>query len=132
VPADVIPVTPDAASDEVAERASTVSEKAAFALFEQGLSVDAVAQQLDRARSTTMGYLIQYIRERATSDPAPWVEPSVCTRVESALAELQTERLKPIFEHLGREVDYDSIRIVLVCLRNRLGANRDGPAASQE
>ena len=79
-----------------------------------------------------MGYLIQYIRDRAVSDPGPWVESGIRTRVEAALDELQTERLKPIFEHLGREVDYDSIRIVLACLRNRLGASRNGPARGQE
>jgi ATP-dependent DNA helicase RecQ len=128
VPADVIPVSPAAPGDEVTERASTASEKAAFALFEQGLSVDDAAQKLGRARSTTMGYLIQYIRDRAVSDPAAWVEPSVSRRVEAALDEMQTERLKPIFEHLGREVDFDSIRIVLMCLRNRLGGTRNAPA----
>jgi ATP-dependent DNA helicase RecQ len=132
VPADVIPALPAAAGDEVSERASTASEKTAFGLFEQGLSVDDVAEKLERARSTTMGYLLQYIRERMMCDASPWVEQSNRTRVEAALAELQTERLKPIFEHLGREIDYDSIRIVLACLRNRLGASRNDPAAAQQ
>jgi ATP-dependent DNA helicase RecQ len=132
VTADVIPVSPAATGDEMTERASTASERAAFALFDEGVGVDTAAQNLERARSTTMGYLIQYIRDRAVSDPGPWVESGIRTRVEAALDELQTERLKPIFEHLGREVDYDSIRIVLACLRNRLGASWNGPARGQE
>jgi ATP-dependent DNA helicase RecQ len=120
VPADVVPVVPDHVPDDAEERGPTASERAAFRLFEQGLSVDDVAQKLNRARSTTMSYLVRYIGDRAITDPSPWVEPDVRTRVEAALQAAQTERLKPIFEHLGGEVSFDAIRIVLSCMRNRL------------
>ena len=69
-----------------------------------------------------MGYLVRYIGDRNIADSSPWVEPGVRARVEAALQAVQTERLKPIFDHLGGEVSFDAIRIVLSCLRNRLGS----------
>ena len=96
---------------------------AAFDLFRGGQTVEQVASALNRARSTVLGYLGDYLRTEAICDPSPWVDDATIQRVSAAVAQVGTERLKPIFEQLNGEVPYDQIRIVIECLRN---------AASQE
>jgi ATP-dependent DNA helicase RecQ len=111
------PPPPPVDEDEV--RGPGRSAVAAFALFDQGLAIDAVADKLGRARSTTNGYLVQYLRERRVRDPSAWVEPALAARVEAAIGQVGPEGLRPIFEHLGGEVGYDTIRFVVECWRNR-------------
>ena len=92
---------------------------AAFPHFRQGHSIDEVAEQLGRARSTVTGYLSDYLRHESVTDPSPWVEPAVVSQVESAIESVGLRSLKPIHEHLDGAVDYDAIRIVATCVGNR-------------
>ncbi|MGH7127079.1 MAG: RecQ family ATP-dependent DNA helicase, partial [Planctomycetaceae bacterium] len=105
------PATPDAGP-----RAPSL---AAFPYFREGLSVEQVAGRMNRARSTVVGYLVDYIRHVGVSDPSPWVDRQTAARIEAAIEEVGPDLLKPIFEHLGGEVDYESIRIIAECRRNR-------------
>ncbi len=96
-------------------RSAHVSEAAAqeyFDLFEQGLSIDDVANQLDRAVDTVSKYLAQYLRAHRITDIDVWVPPEMQTRINAALGQHGHVRLKPIFEHLGGLVDYARIRVV--------------------
>jgi ATP-dependent DNA helicase RecQ len=103
----------------VADSGPSGSAVRAFPLFEAGLSVDEVAQQLGRARSTTMGYLLEFIQAQRRTDPAPWVDAVTAARVVAAQQALNGEgRLTPIFKHLGEAVPYEVIRIALACARN--------------
>lgn len=95
------------------------SAMAAFPLFREGLSIDNAAKRLGRARSTTVGYLSDYLKHEAVTDPSPWVERPVAQRVEGAIEEVGLSGLRPIFERLGGEVDYDTIKIVAICAANR-------------
>jgi ATP-dependent DNA helicase RecQ len=88
-----------------------------FELFDQGLTVDEVCLQLDRAHSTVAGYLVNYIQIRKIDDAAPWVPAERLERIEAAITQQGGERLKPIFESLNREVSFDDIRIVMACRR---------------
>ena len=72
-----------------------------------------------RARSTTIGYLSDFLKEETVTDPTPWVERAVASRIEGAIEEVGLRGLKPIHEQLGGEVDYDAIRIVATCVANR-------------
>ena len=105
--------------DDDAPRSPGGSAPAAFALFKQRLPVDEVASRLSRARSTTVGYLNQYLSENQIGDPSAWVPPDIVAGIEAAIGEVGAEKLKPIFDHLGGAVDYDSIRIVATCWNNR-------------
>lgn len=91
----------------------------AFALFKQGLSIKEVAQSVERAESTTVQYLVEYIQQENISDPSPWVEDQTVRRILDAARQIEAERLKPIFDHLNGQIPYDQIRITLACLRNR-------------
>ncbi len=99
----------------------SMSATLAFPHFDQGKSVEDVAKILNRATSTTSGYLTEYLREKKVTDPSHWVDPAVAERVSAAARETDSEKLKPIFEALNGEVGYDQIRIVVECLRNRAG-----------
>src|SRR5207302_3241799 len=88
------------------------------AYFRQGLSVEEVAQRMDRAVSTTLGYLVEFVRHEKRTDPAPWVDAAIAERIAAAVREVGGERLKPIFEALAGTVAYDQIRVVLECLKN--------------
>lgn len=93
---------------------------AAFPLFEQGKSIDEIAESLDRANSTVMDYLCDFIRYRNVTDASRWVAPREIERVEVVAEYAGTRRLKLIHDALHGRVDYESIRIVLACRANRL------------
>lgn len=104
-----------------ATRSSTpnASSLAAFPLFREGTSIDDAAAQLGRARSTTVGYLSDFLKQETVTDPTPWVERALASQIEGAIEEVGLSGLKPIHEQLGGEIDYDSIRIVATCVANR-------------
>ncbi|MEQ9408424.1 MAG: DNA helicase RecQ [Fuerstiella sp.] len=90
-----------------------------FDLFDQGLTRDEVALQLDRAASTVAGYLVRYIHIRQSEDASQWIPADVVRRVEQVVDELGADRLKPIYEALEETVTYDDIRIVLASRKVR-------------
>jgi ATP-dependent DNA helicase RecQ len=94
---------------------------AAFHGFRLGLPIEEVAEQTGRALSTVEGYLMEFIQEEAIDTPEPWVPRAIYDRVLAAAAELQAERLKPIFEALGGEVPYYQIRLSLAIRANSVG-----------
>jgi ATP-dependent DNA helicase RecQ len=93
----------------------------AFELFGKGATVEDVARQTGRARGTITEYLADYIRETRPRSIAHWVPDAVYQRVAQAARRLGLERLKPIFLHLGEQVPYDDIRLVVTHL-NTLGS----------
>ncbi|MEQ1903034.1 MAG: DNA helicase RecQ [Pirellulaceae bacterium] len=90
-----------------------------FKLFDQGLDVPAVCNQLQRATSTVYGYLEQYIRTQKITDATRWLDPAIVEQIEIAVAHNDTGRLKPTFDALNGTVSYESIRIVVACMKNK-------------
>jgi ATP-dependent DNA helicase RecQ len=117
---DITLPPPTAITEEPAGRLNT-SSIAAFEFFRRGASVEEVMQKMNRARSTVFGYLCDYLRHERISDPAPWVDPATALRIEAAADAVGGRQLRPIFDHLGGEVPYESIRAALACRQNRLG-----------
>jgi ATP-dependent DNA helicase RecQ len=101
--------------------APTISASAvqSFPLFDEGLTVEQVAERMGRAASTVYGYLDGYIRQRRIIDASRWIPRGEVTRIESALEQAKTRRLKAVFDALGGEVGYERIRIVVACLANQ-------------
>jgi ATP-dependent DNA helicase RecQ len=97
----------------------------AFDLFRKGIPLDGVVRQIGRARSTVTEYLADYIRQERPKTIAPWVSNLVYQLVAQAAQQLGRDRLKPIYLHLGQQVSYEDIRLVLTHL-----AVRDGPPPS--
>jgi ATP-dependent DNA helicase RecQ len=117
---------------DYAEKTATVEDdaplvprgmaRASFEYFRQGLSVEEVARRLNRALSTTCGYLLDFIRHESIPDPSPWVPVETARRIEAAAASDHTGRLRPIFDSLGGTVSYEEIRVVLACRQNQKSA----------
>ncbi len=93
-------------------------EKRAFEMFRRGDSIDDVVVTLKRARSTVVRYLTDYIQRERIDSPAPWVPANTRSAIEQAAEKAGTEQLRPVFDALAGAVDYESIRIVLCCMRN--------------
>lgn len=98
------------------ERSRPAAVGLAFALFRDGAAVEDVMHQLNRARSTVMDYLAEYIRNERPKSIATWVGDQEYQRIAVAAREVGTDRLKPIFLALGEKVDYDTIRLVVTHL----------------
>ncbi len=93
-------------------------KKKAFELFRDGRSIEEVAEMLERALSTTSGYLSDYIRENKITDPSPWVAHSVAESIRAAANEVgELEKLAPIKAILGDDFSYEQIRAVVDCMR---------------
>ena len=110
--------SPPSAPSSARETSLSAAAVSAFPLFRQGLSISEVASQLERAESTVLGYLQQYLRHEAVTDWSPWVEPKTAMRIVEAIAAVGGEKLKPIFEYLDGQVSYDEIRVVATCVAN--------------
>ena len=107
--------TPVVARSVGKSRPSQTSESASaeyFDLFEQGVSIEDVANQLDRTVDTVSKYLGEYIKAHRITDIDPWIPPKLQELVQQAIGQVGCERLKPVFEHLEGQVDYARIRIV--------------------
>ncbi|QDT35481.1 DNA helicase RecQ [Thalassoglobus polymorphus] len=100
-------------------RPASAASAASFPFFEQGLSIEEVAEKIGRARSTTEGYLTDYLRERKVTDPRPWVEGNLVSQIESAIEEIRPSRLKLLYLHFEEKIDYTTLKIVSECYRNR-------------
>ena len=90
----------------------------AFDLFREGTPLEAVQAETDRAMSTIVGYLSEFIQLEGLTDPTPWIDETSFDRIRLATREAGTERLKPIYEVFEGEISYDTIRIALACLKN--------------
>ncbi|MBL4885247.1 MAG: DNA helicase RecQ [Planctomycetaceae bacterium] len=87
-------------------------------LFQQGLTVEQVAESMKRAISTTSGYLADHIAFHRIQTPEPWVDDETFQRITKAAYSMDSDRLKPLFEALDEEVPYSHIRIAVACLKN--------------
>ena len=114
--------------DETGGFIPSMQSIASFKHFENGGSIDAIANKMARAKSTIVNYLTEYLRYHRISDPTPWVDPATAARVLQHKHLAETGRLKPMFEHFGGEVSYDEIRITLECdsARERSEVPRSG------
>ncbi len=101
------------------QRSAVDARKKAFRYFKQGFAVDRVALKIERAESTTVQYLVEFIEKNNVDDPFPWVSRDESEQITAAALKSDEEKLKPIYEKLGGKISYDKIRIALACLKNK-------------
>jgi ATP-dependent DNA helicase RecQ len=112
---------PEAASFTHKPRSRSARSNAkasAFKLFSLGCSIREVAAMVNRAESTTVQYLIEFILQENITNPSAWVDRQTAQKIEQAIRKVGSKQLKLIFDHLIGQVDYNQIRITLACLRN--------------
>jgi ATP-dependent DNA helicase RecQ len=91
----------------------------ALELFNEGLSLAEILEQVPRAETTLQKYLCEYLRTNASTDPQPWITEEELRRVREAVEEIGLgQRLKAYFDHLKEEVPYRAIEATLICMEN--------------
>jgi ATP-dependent DNA helicase RecQ len=104
---------------ESSRKMSTADAKAAaFKMFARGGGVEEAAAAIDRAVSTTWGYLVEYILTNPSQPLDPWVDQATYNAVADCAKNADTTYLKPLFDRLGGKVPYEHIRIVIARLSN--------------
>ncbi|MHC4770781.1 MAG: DNA helicase RecQ [Planctomycetota bacterium] len=91
------------------------AKEKAFELFTKKRPIQEIAATINRAESTTIQYLIDYIRAKGVSDSSPWVEKKMNRKIQQAI---QDKQKNLIFRHLKGKASYPDINITLACLRN--------------
>ncbi|MBD2180953.1 DNA helicase RecQ [Aerosakkonema funiforme] len=92
-------------------------------LFEQGLTVEEIAQKRNLKTTTILGHLAEAIEMGKTVDIDSLVSPVHQEIILQAIQEVGvTDALKPIYEHLGEQFDYGAIRLVRAKWRLENGA----------
>ncbi|MEX2142898.1 MAG: DNA helicase RecQ [Pirellulales bacterium] len=101
----------------------------AFKLFSEGWNIEDVKHKIERAHSTTVQYLVEYIAAEQPASIEPWVAAPLYQRIGAAIIGIQQHsppeeswRLSPIFAALDGAVPYDDIRLVVAHLRANLSA----------
>lgn len=97
----------------------SAKKELAFKLFRSGASVDYVAKEIELTAATVTDYLAEFVRTQKPSSIFIWVPEDVCERVAAAAEIHGIARLKPVYEELNGEVNYEAIRIVFAYLDAR-------------
>ncbi len=105
VPAYAAPTAPAPAPGEM--------QRAAARLFERGLPLAEVARELNRAPSTVMQYLLEWIGASCPASVGAWVTDADYARILAGVQVVESDRLRPLFDHFSGEIPFDTLRIVL-------------------
>ena len=128
-------VTTDVTAQAVAQKpkTKTVSRSAleSFQYFKQGLSIAETASKMDRAESTVLGYLQEYLSDQKITDATSWVKQETIQRIEGAIKKTGIGPLKPVYLALDEEIGYNEIRIVMSCMTNTEDAAKQEDASQQ-
>lgn len=90
-----------------------------FEFFERGLSVQEVAEEMGRARTTVTAYFNKYIEHNQITDSTKWLDKKLVKQIEAAIDEVGYEKLRPIYDQLEGNVVYDDIHLVVSCRKQR-------------
>ena len=94
------------------------AKEQAFELFRKQCSIRRTAAAINRAESTTVQYLVEFIQQENVASSEAWVDRRTADKIERAIKSIGSKQLKLIFDHLKGQVDYQQIRIVLTCMKN--------------
>jgi ATP-dependent DNA helicase RecQ len=108
---------------DAAPKVSTVDET--YALYEQGLTIEEICARRGLNEFTVEKHLADCILEGRAFDIAAHVSDADRALIESAVARLGAERLKPLRESLPRHINYRMIRFVVADLQRAAGLGPD-------
>ncbi|MGB2983550.1 MAG: DNA helicase RecQ [Candidatus Bipolaricaulia bacterium] len=95
-----------------------LSRQLAFTRFEQGESVSAVAEAIEKTKKIALEYLLDYIREDGRTSPEPWVSTQTFHRVSAASQKLGAANPRALRKTLDGETTDEDAQICLACLAN--------------
>ena len=91
----------------------TARRKLAFSMYRDATYIEDVVQQLDVARTTAVGYLVEFIGAEKPADISRWVRDDDYVEIAAAAQTHGRETLKAIYDALDEQVTYDEIKLVL-------------------
>jgi ATP-dependent DNA helicase RecQ len=97
--------------------APSEKQQAAFEMFGKGCTIEQVMTALDRAESTTWGYLTDFVATARPKNLDPWIDQRTYRAVMQAIDEVGGAYLKPIYDHLTGRVPYNHIRLVVAYVK---------------
>ncbi len=106
---------------------STSKPGQAQQLFDCGMSLTQVCDELGVHERQAWSYLERYLESHPETDLSPWIAPELESRIRAAAQEVGLGYRKPIFEALGGEVDYGPISVV----RAKMIAESEGNGATE-
>jgi ATP-dependent DNA helicase RecQ len=95
-----------------------LSRQLAFGRFEQGESVSAVADAIEKSETVALKYLLDYIHENRLTSPEPWVGTATFEQVADVSRQTGTASSKAIRRALGGEATDEDVQISLACIAN--------------
>lgn len=122
-------------SNEAAERRGTIehlgadlSEKAelptkltqleTFDLYNQGMSIDDMAQMRNLKPATIIDHLCWLLEKKMAVDIDKFVKPAKQKSIKEAIKEIGFGKMSPIKERLGDEATWDEIKLVMAGLKS--------------
>ena len=91
----------------------TATHLATYELYEEGLSVEEIAEKRSLVPTTIIGHLIKCYDAGMPINLNKLVEPDLRRSIMRALDENKFTSIKEVHTHLGEQIDYGAIRIVL-------------------
>jgi uncharacterized protein YpbB len=94
------------------EKKKADTKELSYQLFKMGKSVEEIALERQLAKSTIEGHLLHYIQigQIAITE---LVTPKKITIIQNAIKQIESDDLKLLKEHLGEEISYMEIRMVV-------------------
>ncbi|QKK07061.1 MAG: hypothetical protein HND58_02045 [Planctomycetota bacterium] len=110
-----------ATSSAAAGKPKTLSpaKRRSFEAFDRGEGIEAVAESGGLKARTVADHLAEWIEARKPEDISAWIEPAEYDRIATAVTEVGTDFLRPIFDRLNGEVPYEQIKLVVAHFRAR-------------
>jgi ATP-dependent DNA helicase RecQ len=99
--------------------AITEARALAFELFRERKSIEAVAQETGRAKSTVLEYFSDYLERESPTDISAYISNENYGKIQKAIEEAGMERLKPIYIALQEKFSYDDIRMVVAHIKGK-------------
>ena len=106
----------------------SVTKQKAFELFEKGVPIDEIANELSRSHSTVLQYLSERLLNSDFPERISYLDEEEFRRIESAMKKVGRDRMKPVYLELNETVSYDKIRLAFALER---GKNNESQISSK-
>jgi len=91
----------------------TESTQKTFKLIQEGKTIEEIVKVRGLKRNTIEDHIVEIAHNVKSFNISPYVSPSNLIKISKAQRDLQTMKLKPIKDHVGSDVSFFEIRLVL-------------------
>ncbi|MFA5197662.1 MAG: RecQ family ATP-dependent DNA helicase [Patescibacteria group bacterium] len=90
-----------------------------FDLYNKGLTPEKIAKERELTVSTVFNHLIFLVEKKLIKDIDKLVSPKKQKEIKEAIARVGGEKLKPIKEELGEDVNYEEIKLMIAKINQK-------------